>query len=98
VDYDNAFSTSASFRWLLLVPSGGSDMFALICAHFASVTFLCCPLRGSDYLFDQFFTICNYFCIVLIYIVSIVSSPHFRFYDHLFLLLLWIRSGNDLSM
>jgi hypothetical protein len=27
-DYDNAYSTSASFQWLLLIPSGGSDRFA----------------------------------------------------------------------
>jgi hypothetical protein len=45
VDYDSAFSASASFRWLLLVSSGGLDRFVLIDSPFASITALCGPLR-----------------------------------------------------
>jgi hypothetical protein len=60
VDYDSAFLASASFRWLLLVPSRRSYRFALICAHFSSVTTLCGPLKGPGHLFDQFPTICNH--------------------------------------
>jgi hypothetical protein len=44
--------------WLLLVPSEGSDRFALIYAHFAFVTVLCDPLRGPCHLFDPFPIIC----------------------------------------
>lgn len=52
LDYDNAFSASVSFWWLLLVPNDGSYRFALIYASFASVTALYGPLRGPDHLFD----------------------------------------------
>jgi hypothetical protein len=75
VDYNNAFLNSASFRWLLLVPCGGSDRFTFICAHFAFVTALCSHLRGLSHLFDQFLTICSYFCTVLVYCGSVVEEP-----------------------
>jgi hypothetical protein len=47
------------FKW-------GSNRFALICAHFTSITSLCGPLIGPGHLFDIFPTICNYFNIVLV--------------------------------
>jgi hypothetical protein len=71
-DYDSAYSASASFRWLLLVPSGGSNMFVLICALFTSVTVLCGPLRKPCHLFNQFPICFNYFRTILVYTVSIV--------------------------
>lgn len=62
-DFDSAFTASASFRWLLQFLYRGSDGFALICASFAFITVLCCPLRGMSHMFDVFSTIYLYFCI-----------------------------------
>ena len=73
-DFSSVFIALASFRWLLLVISGGLDRFALICAPFASETALCGPLRGSGHLFVLFPTFCNYFCTALVYFGSIVRE------------------------
>ena len=66
---------SVSIRWLLLVRSGGLDMFALICSPFASKTALRCPLRGPGHLFVPFPTFCNYFRTALVCFRSIVGKP-----------------------
>jgi hypothetical protein len=71
-DYNSALSTSMTIRWSLLVHSGGSDF---VCALLAFVTDMCGPLRESDYLFDQFFTHCNYCCTVLVCFVFVVEKP-----------------------
>jgi hypothetical protein len=53
-DPNNASIASTSFQLLSLLPSGGSNRFALICAHFGSITVVSGPLRGSSHLFDLF--------------------------------------------
>jgi hypothetical protein len=65
-NYDSAFSALTSFRWLFLVSSGGSNMFALISPSFTSVTTINNHLKGLGHLFDQFLTVYNYFCTVLV--------------------------------
>jgi hypothetical protein len=74
-DFSSAFIASASFRWLLLVTSGGSNRFALICAPFASETTLRDPLRGRGHLFVPFPTFCNYFRTALVCFGSIIGEP-----------------------
>jgi hypothetical protein len=74
-DYDNAYSASASFGWLLLIPSWGLDRIVLICAHFAFVIALCGPLKWSSHLFDLFLMCCNHLYIILVYVGSIVEKP-----------------------
>jgi hypothetical protein len=74
-NFSIAFIALTSFRWLLLVTSGGSNMFALICAPFASETALRGPLRGLGHLFAPFPTFCNYFRIALACFGSIVGEP-----------------------
>jgi hypothetical protein len=74
-DFSSAFIASVSFWWLLLVTSGGSDRFALICAPIASETALRGPLRGPGRLFVPFSTFYNYLCIALICFGSIVGEP-----------------------
>jgi hypothetical protein len=69
LDFESAYSASASFQWLLLIPSESSYRFTLICVHFASVT---ASLRGLGHLFDQFFTFCNYFRTIFICFGSVV--------------------------
>jgi hypothetical protein len=61
LDYVSAYSVSASLWRLLLVPSGCSNMFVLICVSFASVTTLCGSLRGPCLFLDPFPTLCLYF-------------------------------------
>ena len=75
LDFSNAFIALASFLWLLLVTSGGSDRFTLICAPFASETALRDPLRRPGHLFVPFPTFCNYFSIALVCFGSIVREP-----------------------
>jgi hypothetical protein len=95
-DFNSASTTSASFRWLLLFPSGDSDRFALICAHFASVTALSDLLREPSHLFDPFPIICNYFINVLVCFGSIVGEPTpFLFIRLSTPFFFWMRSGND---
>jgi ribose/xylose/arabinose/galactoside ABC-type transport system permease subunit len=79
IDYVNAYSVSASFWKLLLVPSGYSNMFVLICVSFASVTTLCGSLRGPCLFWTHFlhfvyiFTL-SYFVLGLLF----GSPPIFR--------------------
>jgi hypothetical protein len=75
LDFDNAYLASASFRWLLLVLSGGSDRFTLVCAIFATITSLCGSLRGPCHLFDKFLIFSNYFYTTLVYFESVVGEP-----------------------
>jgi hypothetical protein len=72
---DSAFTSSTSFRWLLLFICGGSYMLALIYVSFVFVIALYSPLRRPSHLFDLFLTICIYFCIVLFHFLSIVGKP-----------------------
>jgi hypothetical protein len=88
-DYYNVRSPSIPFQWMLLVPSGGSN---LVCAPFAFVT----ALREPGHLFDPFPTFCNYCCTVLVCFVFVVGEPT------LFSVLgsstpssFWIRSEKD---
>jgi hypothetical protein len=95
MDFCSAFITSVSFWWLLLVTSGGSDRFALICAPFASETALCGPLRGPCHLFVSFPMFYNYFCTALVCFGSIVGeSTPFSFLGS-FPPSFRIRSGKD---
>jgi hypothetical protein len=55
-----------SYSCTLPVSIEDSDRFALIRAHFASLTTSCGLLKESNHLFDQFFTFCNYFYIVIV--------------------------------
>jgi hypothetical protein len=73
-DFESAYSTSAFFQWLLLVPSESSCRFTLICVHFASISALCGPMKRSGHLFDQFPTFCNYFRTILICFGSVVGE------------------------
>ena len=74
-DFSSTFIASASFRWLLLVTSGDSYRFALICVPFAYETALCNPLRGLGHLFFLFPTFCNYFRTTLVCFGSIIGEP-----------------------
>ncbi|XP_059457838.1 uncharacterized protein LOC132187516 [Corylus avellana] len=74
-DFDSAYSTLASFRWLMLFPSGGSNRFDLIWAPFASVTASCGSLRGPGHLFVPFLMLCNYFCTVIVCFRFVVGKP-----------------------
>jgi hypothetical protein len=95
-DYDSAFSASASFRELLLVPSGGLDRFAIFCAPFASITALYGSLIGLSHLFDPFPSFCNYFCTIVVCVGSVVGEPTpFSFLGSFTLSSIWIRSVND---
>jgi len=98
-DYDNAFSASASFWSLLLIPSGGLDRFSLLYAHFASITTLCNSLRGLSYLFDHFLTFCSYFRTVVICFAFVVGkSTTFSFLRLSTLSSIRIRSEKYLPM
>jgi hypothetical protein len=94
-DFSSVFIASASFRWLLLVTSRGSNRFALVCAPSASEIVLHGPLKEPGHLFVPFLTFCNYFRTALICFGSIVvESTSFSFlgsFPHLFP----IKSGND---
>jgi hypothetical protein len=89
-NFDSASFASSSFCLMLLVPSGGSHRFSLICTIFAFTTALCGPLRGLGYSFDPFSTLYNYFYIVLVCFWSIVREPTpffvFRITHSIFLL------------
>jgi len=74
LDFNNAFTASASFRWLLF-PSEGTDRLVLIRTSLPFVTALCGPLRGPGHLFDIFLAICIYFSTVLVCFWSIVREP-----------------------
>jgi hypothetical protein len=80
-NFDSAYFASSSFCLMLLVPSGGSCRFSLICTIFAFTTALCGPLRGLGYSVDPFPTLYNYLYIVLVCFWSIVRepTPFFRF-------------------
>jgi hypothetical protein len=45
-----------------------------LCA-FSFCSDMCGPLREPDYLFDQFFILCNYCCTVLVCFVFVVEKP-----------------------
>jgi hypothetical protein len=47
LDFNSVFSTSASFRWLLLIPSGGIYKLVLICTSLAYETTLCGSLERT---------------------------------------------------
>ena len=90
LDFDNASFASFSFWLMLLVPSGGSHKFSLICAIFTSTIALCSPLRGPSHSFDPFSTLYNYFYTVLVCFWSIIGEPTpffiFRITHYIFLL------------
>jgi hypothetical protein len=95
-DFSSAFIALVSFWWLLLVISGGSDRFALICAPFAFETAFCSPLRGSGHLFVSFPTFCNYLCTALVCFRSIVrETTPFSFLRSFPPSSFRIRSGKD---
>jgi hypothetical protein len=95
LDYNNAFLASTFFWWLLLAPIGGSNMFVLINASFASIITLCDPLKGSSHLFDPFPTTCIYFYNILIYVGSIVEKfTSFSFLRSSTTSSFWINSEN----
>lgn len=78
LDYYNSSTTSATFTWLLLFPSGGTNGPVLLFVPLAFLTALCGTLRGSDNLFNPFSTFCNYFNVVLVWFESNVGEPtHF---------------------
>jgi hypothetical protein len=80
LDYYSTCTTSVTFGWLLLFPSGDTYRLALHCATLAFLTALCDPLSGPGHLFDQFPTFCNYFSIILVWFGSIIREPiHFSF-------------------
>jgi hypothetical protein len=93
-DYYNASSASITFRWLLLIPSGGLD---LVLTPFASETTLSSPLRGPGHLFDPFPTLCFYCSTVLVCFGFVVGEPTpFSFFGSTTSSSSWIRSGESL--
>ena len=98
-DYYSAFLASITFRWLLLVPSGGLD---LVWTLFAFVTALSGPLRGPGHLYDQFSTLCIYCCAVLVCFGFVVGEPtplsFFSFFGSPTSSSFRIKSGKDHSL
>jgi hypothetical protein len=75
-DFDRAFPTSTSFRWLLLVVfRGGSDRFVLFCNPFILETAFSGPLKGPGHLFVPFPTLCIYCCTVNFRSGTVVGEP-----------------------
>jgi hypothetical protein len=74
-DSYNIFTTSASFGWLLLIPSEDIDRLVFLCTSFAYETVLCGPLKRLSHLFVLFPICCIYFSIVLVCFGSIVRDP-----------------------
>jgi hypothetical protein len=77
-DFNNAFTVSAIFWWLLLVLSGDANGLIIIYFPLAFITALRGPLKGLGYLFDQFPTFYKYFRAILVWFESTAKEvTHF---------------------
>jgi hypothetical protein len=94
--FNSAFTTSAFFGWLLLIPSGGIDRLVLLCTSLTYKTALYSPLKELSHLFVPFLTFCIYFSTILVCSGSIIGEPTpFSFIRLVTSSSFWIRSGKD---